>query len=609
MKRQFIKSIVMLIGALCIVPLIIIAITHYNISKLDRVSEATVARQYAVTHYDKSKALAFIAAKHTASHICETSDPELVGYSQAVCPRGSSIWQLVMMEKGAWGILIAGFGILVAMGLLGALAFKGRRGQLLSVRIALPLLKIVGTLMVVALGIIGLWLGCWIALVAMGIHDIRLFVCIGLVVICSVLAMVASIFTKIAPDGATDAEVLSREQAPALWERVDRLAQQVGTTPPDNIVVGIDDNFYVMEAPMHLEQCTLEGRTLFVSIPLLRQLSMKQADSVMVHELTHLHKGDTKVSAALGPLLHRFDRYTQEIHGNYLAWGVYLTLITYRFMFELASSRERRQREYIADRTAAELIGPQYITEALIKLSAYSAYRGEVERGLFNHDDVHEELRISRVVMDGLDEYARSSSFIESINEQNTPHPFDSHPVLGERMKNAGHIVDSQAFPAIATATPTQTWVDLMPDGDDIESRMWQRYEALFQSSHEELLAWKYLPATEEEVQLVQEHFPVERFSLKRERTLDITYEGLLDSTLEELITWDNLKKVTFHQSYGVYTLIIKLHDATSRGKKTVKIRLTGKISKNIEAFQQTFQRYWDRRQHAQAYHKQSKTS
>ncbi len=245
----------------------------------------------------------------------------------------------------------------------------------------------------------------------------------------------------------------------------------------------------------------------------------------------------------------------------------------------------------------------------MIKLSAYSAYRGEVERRLFNHDSVHEELRISRIVIDGLDEYANSSLFIESVNEQNTPHPFDSHPVLSERMKNAGHIVDSQAFSAIATVKPSQNWADLMPDGEDIESRMWQRYEALFQSSHEELLAWKYLPATEEEAQLVLEHFPVERFYLKKERTLDVTYEGLLDSKLEELITWDNLKNVTFHQSYGVYTLVMKLHDATSRGKKTVKIRLTGKISKNMEAFQQTFQRYWDRRQHAQAYHKQGETS
>lgn len=609
MKRQFIKSILMLIGALCVVPLILIGITHYNISKRDSVNEATIARQYAVTHYDKNKARAFIAAKHSASSVCETSDPELMQYSRVVCPRGSSIWQLVMMERGAWGILIAGVGMLVTMGLLGVLAFQGRRGQLWSVRIALPLLKLVGTLMVVALGIIVLWLGCWIALVAMNIHDIRLYICIGLLVACGVLAMVSSIFTKVPPVGMTDAEMLSREQAPALWARVDMLARQVGTTPPDNIVVGIDDNFYVTEAPMHLEQRTLTGRTLFVSIPLLRQLSMEQADSVMVHELTHLHKGDTKVSAALGPLLHRFDRYTQEIHGNYLAWGVYLTLITYRFMFELASSRERRQREYIADRAAAELIGPQYITEALIKLSAYSAYRGEVERRLFNHDGVHEELRISRVVIDGLDEYANSSLFIESVNEQNTPHPFDSHPVLSERMKNAGHIIDSQSFSAIATAKPSQNWADLMPDGEDIESKMWQRYEALFQSSHEELLAWKYLPETEEEARLVEAHFPVKRFYLKKERTLDVTYEGLFDSKLEELIAWDNLKKVTFNQRYGIYTLIMKLHDATSRGKKTVKIRLTGNINKNMKTFQHDFQHYWNRRQHAQAYQQQEQTS
>lgn len=38
-------------------------------------------------------------------------------------------------------------------------------------------------------------------------------------------------------------KTVSREQAPALWEKVDEFAERLGALQPQQIVVGLDPNF------------------------------------------------------------------------------------------------------------------------------------------------------------------------------------------------------------------------------------------------------------------------------------------------------------------------------------------------------------------------------
>ena len=48
---------------------------------------------------------------------------------------------------------------------------------------------------------------------------------------------------------------LSRADAPELWQFVSDLARQIGTSSPQSIVVGLEDNFYVTSANV----TTLDG--------------------------------------------------------------------------------------------------------------------------------------------------------------------------------------------------------------------------------------------------------------------------------------------------------------------------------------------------------------
>ena len=53
---------------------------------------------------------------------------------------------------------------------------------------------------------------------------------------------------------------------------------------------------------IELDEVRYTGRTLYVSLSLLRVLEQDEADAVLAHELAHFHGGHTAVSASLVPM-------------------------------------------------------------------------------------------------------------------------------------------------------------------------------------------------------------------------------------------------------------------------------------------------------------------
>lgn len=61
---------------------------------------------------------------------------------------------------------------------------------------------------------------------------------------------------------------------------------------------------------------------------------------------------------------------------------------------------------------------------------------------------------------------------------------------------------------AVFAAPLTQPWADEVLTSRSIEERLWSAYEARFKANHEQSLAYRYLPATDEERRLVMSYFP-----------------------------------------------------------------------------------------------------
>jgi len=394
-----------------------------------------------------------------------------------------------------------------------------------------------------------------------------------------------------------DGEPVSEADAPRLWQRIRQMATRLKTAPPDHIVAGIDTNFFVTQAPLSVAGHTLKGRTLFVSLPLLRVLSVPEADAVLGHELAHFQGGDTRASAELGPKLRQYDHYVQGMAQGGFTLVVLHFMLLFRMIFQMALSRDSREREFKADHTAAQLVSPQAIVQSLVKISAYDNYRSSTERSLFNHDHkLSGPLGIADTVAQGLRPYAESMDFMDDMRSARIPHPYDSHPPLALRMSHVGHTVLAQDFGAIVLQEPDATWADEILSAHAIEQRLWLAYEQRFAENHELALAYRYEPATDEERQLVLQYFPPVVFTLKNDATVEVNYRGIAPSAGEAMVPWNAIKALQYNASSFGDSLTVTLHEKGLIGAKTTKIKLRG-LGKQKVQFNATVGHYWRRHQ------------
>jgi hypothetical protein len=249
--------------------------------------------------------------------------------------------------------------------------------------------------------------------------------------------------------------VIERHSAPGLWEDLDRICPEVATSPPNNLIVGIDDDFFVTEHPVTVGHRIVRGRTLFASLSLLKQLDSHKAPAIMAHEMAHLSGNDTTFSRKINPLLARYDNYLAALqNGGLTPPPIFEFMLGFRILIELSLSRVSRERELRAE---------------------------------------------------SIDEFVK-----QDFNSLRTTHPFDSHPPLGVRLSAVGIEVTTNSATEYLRATPDGRWFRNINDAEQIEQNQWNSYEDRFLAIHEESLAYRYLPSNDSEKKVVAKFFPQE---------------------------------------------------------------------------------------------------
>ena len=540
---------------------------------------------------------------HPPSSVCHDDSAEVAQYRADVCPRYSELWQYDLVRTVSYWTLIAGAVVLAAVFGLGAIAFANRGARYVSFVAGWNLLRLTSAAEVLVQGTLLVWLSFWVTAFFFERYFIKLILLAAVLAGGAVLYAIVGIFRRPPRDTGIEGELVGAEDAPTLWARVRECAGRLGTKPPDQIVAGIDANFFVTEAPLTLGQRTLTGRSLFVSLPLLRILDQTEAAAVLGHELAHFSGGDTQSSARLGPKLVEYDHYCHLMRYGGATIMVFHLIYLYRVIFELALRRDSRAREFRADRVAAKLVSPQAIVRSLVKIAAYSQYRSQIEAQLFEHDARHaDSIGIAARVAAGLAPYATSVQFTDAMKTANVPHPFDSHPPMHERMQNVGHVVAESEYGPIATTPPSVAWVTDVRTAEAIEGRLWGVYEQRFAAAHEQSLAYRYEPANDAERAIVLKYFPPLVFELRRDQRVAISYTGLELPKHDEMLSWDRVANLKYTDGMGGDVLEIEHPEKGWFGAKSTKVKLPG-ISKQRDRFKQALAQYWQRhqimRQHA----------
>lgn len=567
-----------------------------------------IAGDAKLTPEEKQAEQSFYAA-HLPSAACDVHAPSgslnIDAYLARQCETFSTTWQFHWIQKAtAWMLMFGGF-VVASMLALGGFAFTGRRAQYLSLTIGWNWLTAVCVVETILQGALLVWLSFWVTAYFTESYFIKLIVVAAILALGAIVAVIVDIFKRPPPRAAIDGVLLEEKDAPALWARIRTYADALNTSPPQQIVVGIDTNFFVTEAPLRLiahgpdqrTEMELTGRTLFLSIPLLRVLSQAEADAVLVHELAHLRGGDTASSAALGPKLVRFDDYCANMRASVIAVGVFYTMRLYRLILEFALQRDSRLREFLADATAAQHTSAADIGRSLIKVAAYAQYRQQVEQQFFDQNMLHSgQLNFAKHVDAGLTAYAQSDDFLHVMATANVPHPFDSHPPLLERMRNVKHEIPADEFDEIVKAAPINTWATEIVNAPAIEERLWAHYEEQFKQAHEQALSWRLEPANPEEQAIVEKYFPAIRFQLKGDKPLFLFYSGIQYLEDAELLSWQWVKSFRYNEKSFGGILGGSLEITINKEGKVSTIKIPG-VGDQHQAVTSYLQHYWRRDQ------------
>jgi heat shock protein HtpX len=178
---------------------------------------------------------------------------------------------------------------------------------------------------------------------------------------------------------AAGAKVVSREEAPALHDMVERLCAMSDLPKPKIAIMetAVPNAFATGRSPKHAAVCVTTG--------LWNRLEPREVEGVLAHELSHIANRDVLIMtvasffAMLAALLTRFGLYAgmwgggnRDSNNGPPVWLIIflVSMVVYAMSYILIRTISR-YREYAADRGSALITGaPEYLMSALQKISS-----------------------------------------------------------------------------------------------------------------------------------------------------------------------------------------------------------------------------------------------
>ncbi len=236
---------------------------------------------------------------------------------------------------------------------------------------------------------------------------------------------------------------------PRLMLLVRNIARKLNTRPPDHVIVGMDANFFVTHAHVHMPGVTgaARGRSLFLSVPLMRGLSVDELSSVIAHEMAHFRNKDAFYSQTFAPVYARLHDATHEGPNMRRSRNPFMIPVRAMTDFLVASfhsnvAQVSQARELAADAAAAEATSSADLANALLKVSIMShvwhreivalherAHQGRFSRNLSRNFADHLRFDLDK---------DRITDAVASIMAWHIPHPTDSHPTTEDRIESMG---------------------------------------------------------------------------------------------------------------------------------------------------------------------------
>jgi Zn-dependent protease with chaperone function len=415
----------------------------------------------------------------TIDRLCEQRTAEL----REICSTNDN---LKVLSASAIGAGAVGLMLLLGIRIAGSLSRSNRR---LLLWVFKPGLYLTG---IALIGLVLVHAGVAMAAIYYGesalVGRVHVFIigAIGLGALAGVFAIVRNAFSLVRnAQTLVIGKTVSQSDAPDLWSRVQGIADRLGALHAENVVLGLDPNFFVTEADVVCLSGTCGGRTLYCSLPLMRILSLPEFDGVIGHELGHYKGLDTKFSQQFFPIYRGTANSIatlQETGGEgsgIIALLPAIAVFSYFLeSFSVAESRISRARELAADKDGAVVSEVRTIASALIKVHAFSGFWAALQQA------AAQSLQEGKAFANASKTYAEVAAaqakpdVFEGIAETHLTHPTDSHPPLSVRLKSLGSSIDEAGSDAL-NIKPSPSAIDLLPEAEKLEEEISGAYQVI----------------------------------------------------------------------------------------------------------------------------------
>jgi len=297
------------------------------------------------------------------------------------------------------------------------------------------------------------------------------------------------------------------EEAPALWAAVRQAAQKLHTAPPDHIVIGMQFNFYVTEIALIHDHGRAEGRTLFLSHPLLRQFTEAEALSIVGHELGHFIGEDTRMTRDFYPMRYKFHGTMLALaRSGIVAWTSFQFLAFFNWCFAETEGKVSRERELLADQKGASLASAETSARALVKFHALlEAFKQGISEAIHDPGRNPLDLPLRSIIREKL---VPNAQFWTELFEQKLPHPLDTHPSLRVRLESLGRPISVEEAQSIATAEGESAYDRWLGGRDELFQELVQQSEKAVNKMRARTQIAEADYQTEAGKKLLDEHFP-----------------------------------------------------------------------------------------------------
>ncbi len=237
---------------------------------------------------------------------------------------------------------------------------------------------------------------------------------------------------------------LTREQAPTLFQLIDRIAAELKTPAPHMVVC--DRQVNASAGAIGLRR----RRVLTLGLPLWIQLPPQQRVALLAHELGHFSNGDVRrgpltqpafLTLGMAAALLRPNPDELESDRGFVEWlGIYLGHIVLSMLSGVLSllhlgllclaMRDSQRAEYLADERAADVAGSTAMCGVLDSLVVSAEVTGMLARAARNSDDV---AVWRKATAESQQRMANELPLLRQLSLSDEASLFATHPPLGLR--------------------------------------------------------------------------------------------------------------------------------------------------------------------------------